>query len=638
MGEAVTWRRATAWIPRGRPLPPQVWAARHRWVVVILAVQAAAIPFYALYRGDSPGRAMALMVAPAAMAGLACWTRLPDRVRGAVAAMGLMVVSGIVVVISNGAIEAHFHYFVMIPIAALYQDWVPFGVAIGYVLVQHGIVGRLDPSAVYDHHDAQQHPWLWAGVHAGYMTAACLAAVANWTFHERSREVEGSLTAALHHQVHHDALTGLPNRTLFLQRLDRQLEDSPAAAGPPTVLMLDLDGFKDVNDTYGHHFGDLLLVQVARRLLDSMGEEDTVTRLSGDEFAVLLATSGDLAGEQAADRMITALTEVFRIEEMEVDIEVSIGIATADPGDASAAVLRKADTAMYVAKQQRLGRTRFAEGHRQDTTTRLNLLATLRRALRSDEIVLHYQPQVSLTTGEVVGVEALARWQHPTRGLLAPSEFIPILERTSMSHAFTVHVLTTAVRQTRQWLDRGIRLPLAVNVSTRCLLDPDLVDVLTGLLRTTGVPGELVCVEITENSVVSDPERAMQALRAIRALGARVALDDYGTGYSSMAYLKMLPVDLLKVDHSLISDLVGGGQQDAVLVRSVIDLGHALGLQVVAEGVENAHVMVTLKKLGCDLAQGYHLSRPLTAPDLEVWLARRGAASRAGDAPAVLPA
>jgi EAL domain-containing protein (putative c-di-GMP-specific phosphodiesterase class I) len=308
---------------------------------------------------------------------------------------------------------------------------------------------------------------------------------------------------------------------------------------------------------------------------------------------------------------------------MELDLEVSIGIATAEDGDDSATLLRKADTAMYVAKQQRLGRTRFAEDHRHDTTTRMNLLASLRRALQSDEIVVHYQPKVSLATGEVVGVEALARWQHPTRGLLAPSEFVPVLERTSLSSAFTRHVLTAVLQQSRSWLDRGLRLPVAVNITPRCLLDPELVDVVSAHLALAGVPGELLCLEVSETTVMTDPDRAVTTLRQIRAMGVRVALDDYGTGYSSMTHLRVLPVDELKIDESFVHHLVRGDQQNAVLVRSMIQLGHDLGLVVVAEGVEEARVMVGLKKLGCDVAQGFHVSRPLTAASLDVWLAHR---------------
>ena len=623
-----SWRRAVAWIPRGRPLPPEVWQSRHRWVIGILAAQSVGIPFYAVYRGHSAGEALVAMLVPSATVLLASWKRIPNRARAALAASGLMAVSAVVVLLSDGVTEARFHYLVMIPLAALYQDWVPFGVAVGSVLVQHGVVGRLAPGSVSDQHDAHTQSWLWAGVHAGYLSLACLAAIVNWKLHEQASHIEGGLTAALDHQVHHDALTGLPTRVLFVEQLDQVLDGDAGSRGPPTVLMLDLDGFKDVNDTYGHHFGDLLLVEVAQRLRRAMRSRDTVTRLSGDEFAILLA---DPRGEQAADRVISEITEPFHIESMELDLEVSIGIATAEDGDDSAALLRKADTAMYVAKQQRLGRTRFAEDHRRDTTTRLDMLGALRRAMQTEEIVVHYQPQVSLSTGEVVGVEALARWQHPTRGLLAPSEFVPVLERTSLSSAFTRHVLTAVLEQSSSWLDRGIRLPVAVNITPRCLLDPGLVDVVSGRLAAAGVPGELLCLEVSETTVMTDPERAVTTLRQIRAMGVRVALDDYGTGYSSMTHLRVLPVDELKIDQSFVHHLSRGDQHNAVLVRSMIQLGHDLGLVVVAEGVEEARVMVGLKKLGCDVVQGYHVSRPLTAAGLHAWLARRGPPPRPAD-------
>lgn len=624
------WRQAVAWIPRGRPLPPEVWVSRHRWVVCILAVQSALLPVYGLYRGGRPGEVLLSLLVPAVLALLACWTPIPRRVRASFAASGLMVVSAMVVRLSDGVTEAHFHYFVMIPLAALYQDWVPFGVAIGFVLVQHGVVGQLAPGTVFDHDGAHERPWLWAGVHAGYLTFACLAAVVNWRLHERARDVESELTAALHHQVHHDALTALPNRTRFVQHLDAALAEVQRPTDSTTVLMLDLDGFKDVNDTYGHHFGDLLLVEVAQRLRRAVRPGDTVTRLSGDEFAILLT---DARGEEVADRVITEITQPFHLESMELDIGVSIGIATADDGDDSSTLLRKADTAMYVAKQQRLGRSRFAAEQLRETTTRLKLLAALRQALHGDEMVLHYQPQVALSTGEVVGVEALARWQHPTRGLLAPEEFVPALDRTNMSTLFTRYVLTAALAQTRAWLDQGVRLPVSVNISPRSLLDPTLADLVSNRLREAGVPGELLCLEISESTAMTDPGQAVETLRQVRALGVRVALDDYGTGYSSMTHLRVLPVDELKIDESFVFGLSRGDQQTAVLVRSMIQLGHDLGLVVVAEGVEEARVQVGLKKLGCDVVQGWHVSRPMTAPALEAWLTARSRPPRATGAP-----
>lgn len=603
---------------------------RHRWVVALLALQAAGLPLFTLLRGYSLVHRLQEALIPAAMAALACWPRLGPRVRSASAGTGLMVVSGILVHLSGGAIEAHFLFFVMIPIVALYESWWPFGVAIGYVLIQHGIVGTLDSSAVYNHQAAREHPWTWAGVHAGLFAAACAGAMVNWKLHERARAEAVELT----HHAHHDELTGLPNRTLFKNRCGLALNAARSSEAWPTVLLLDLDGFKDVNDTLGHHRGDLLLVEVAQRLQASVRAGDTVCRLGGDEFAILLAPSVPASGEQAAQRITHTLTAPFLLDGTRVDVEVSIGIATAEPGEDVLTVLRHADAAMYAAKEHRLGYTRHVPGQEGETTARFQLLGALRHALDHDEIVLHYQPKIAIDDGQVVGIEALARWQHPTRGLLSPAAFLPVLENTTLSHRFTSHVLSTALAQTRRWNDRGISLPVAVNVSSRCLLDPGFPDTVGQQLLAAGVPGTLLCIELTENTIMTDPERAVTVLERIRALGVRVAIDDFRTGYSSMAYLQVLPLDELKVDQSFVRDLATD-RGNTALVQSAVDLGHSLGLVVVAEGVEDATVLDSLRRLGCDIAQGYQFARPLPPDEFVGWYqsSRVGAAQRLQNLP-----
>lgn len=624
MGVRSAGSSALSWLPHGRPLPRDVWVSRHRWVVSILAAQTVGIPFFALTRGFPLSHSLEEAALPAVMVALACWPRPNDVLRGAVAATGLMVVSGIVVHLSGGAIEAHFHFFVMIPIAALYQSWAAFGLAIGFVLFQHGVVGTLHSASVYNHPAAQAHPWLWAGIHASMFAAACLGAIANWKIHERSREAEDDLATTLLYRSHHDALTGLPDRRLFSDRVEQALRAADASGTQPTILLLGLDGFKDVNDTLGHDFGDLLLVEVAARLLASMRANDTVTRFGGDEFAVLLATAGPTGGEEAAERITGALHVPFVLEVGSVDLEVSIGIATAEPGHDGTTLIRNADDAMHVAKQHRLGYARFDLDHDETTTTtsttnRFNLLGALRHALDTDEIVLHYQPKIALDTGEAIGVEALARWQHPTRGLLAPHEFIPIVESANMCHRFTAHVLETALAQTRLWLDQGICLPVAVNVSSRCLLDTHFPETVAAKLLAANVPGEMLCIEITESTLMVSPARAIDTLHRIRTLGVKVSIDDFGTGYSSMAYLKILPVDELKVDQSFVRDMIGD-LRNTVLVQSAIDLGHNLGLTVVAEGVEDAETLSALQDLGCDVIQGFLFARPLPPDDLLTWV------------------
>jgi len=473
-------------------------------------------------------------------------------------------------------------------------------------------VGRYTASLARAQRDSG---FLQLGTALAFLLGLAVLAIVGWS--NRSHRLLVERMAA------HDALTGLPNRVAFQTRTDVAVAAAGAADRGPTVLMLDLDGFKEVNDNLGHHAGDLLLVEVGRRLRGVLRADDTVARLGGDEFAVLLSDAGESSGEAAAARIAEVINAPFQIDGVTLDIEVSIGIATGGPGDDTATLLRHADIAMYTAKEHRLGHTRFNPGQAHETANRLTLLGDLRRALDHDgEIELHYQPKVSVRSGRVIGAEALARWQHPVRGLVGPNDFIPVLEGTSLIHRFTARVLDLALGQARQWLDAGHRIPVAVNVSTRCLLDPAFPESVNAALERAGVPGDLLCVEITENTVMADPERAIDVLRRVRALGVTTAIDDFGTGYSSMAYLKILPVDEIKVDRSFVRDMAVD-HSNRVLVESTVDLGHNLGLVVVAEGVEDGPTVTALQDLGCDVAQGYHYAKPLAAAEFTAFLSER---------------
>jgi diguanylate cyclase (GGDEF)-like protein len=419
-----------------------------------------------------------------------------------------------------------------------------------------------------------------------------------------------------------DALTGLPNRTAFHAHAARAFGSVASEERRPTVLMLDLDGFKDVNDSLGHQVGDQLLIEVAHRLRGCVRAQDIVARLGGDEFAFLLVDGDQEAGEETAGRITAALAHAFVIQQMTLDIEASIGIATATPGQDVDAAIRDADIAMYVAKEHRLGYTRFEPTMMDGTQARATLLGSVRHALDAGEIVLHFQPKVSIQTGELLGAEALARWHHPTRGVLQPADFIPMLERTSLIHRFTADVITQALQQVRVWRERIGPIPVAVNVSTRSLLDTEFPETIAQCLLANGVPGEQLCIEITESTVVADPERAIDVLRRIRALGVRTSIDDFGTGYSAMSYLSMLPVDEVKVDKSFVKGLTLGGK-DGVLTESAIELGHNLGLAVVAEGVEDQPTLRALRRLGCDVAQGFFFATPLEPADFLDWATDR---------------
>jgi diguanylate cyclase len=426
--------------------------------------------------------------------------------------------------------------------------------------------------------------------------------------------------AASHHQALHDPLTGLPNRELFADRVEQAIRTADRQLRPAALLLLDLDRFKDVNDTLGHHHGDLLLDEVATRLTGVLRQVDTVARLGGDEFAVLLPEVDAEGAPAVAEKLRVALHQPLTLDGVGLDLDASIGIAVyPDHGGDAAELLQHADVAMYAAKQTHAGFMVYDPAVDQHSPRRLALLGGLRRALERDELVLHYQPKADLSSGQVLGVEALVRWQHPAHGLLAPGEFIPLAERTGLIHPLTRWVLDAALRQAGQWRRAGHELSIAVNVSTRSLLDRDFPDQVADRLAAWQVPAGSLVLEVTESAVMADPALALDVLGRLHALGVGLALDDFGTGYSSMAYLKALPVDELKVDRSFVGQMASS-TSDAVIVRSTIDLGHNLGLHVVAEGVESEGTWEELKTLGCDTAQGYHLGRPMPATELERWL------------------
>ena len=404
-----------------------------------------------------------------------------------------------------------------------------------------------------------------------------------------------------------DPLTGLRNRAAFVEVAGRAL------SGHPTVLVINVDGFRDVNDQLGHRIGDLLLVEAGRRLTSLVRGDDVVARLGGDEFAVLLTDPDARIGETIAGRLTEAFDRSFVLDEVTIDLEVSVGAATAADGEDVVTVLRHADAAMHEAKQHHAGFHRYDGEDRQDAAARLSLLGELRRALDDPgQLTLHYQPKVSLRNGALVGVEALARWQHPVRGPISPAEFIPVLEVTNLMHRFTEQVLSTALGQARAWLDAGHRVPIAVNVSARSLLDPHFPDRVAALLGESDVPGDLLSIEVTEYALMSDPDTAIAALHRLAGIGVKASIDDYGTGYSSMTYLKVLPIAELKIDRSFVLDLAENASSRA-LVASTVELGHRLGLTVVAEGVEDEAAVEALREIGCDTAQGYHFARPLPA-------------------------
>jgi len=428
------------------------------------------------------------------------------------------------------------------------------------------------------------------------------------------------------HQATHDALTGLPNWELLRDRLEQGLAAATRSESEIALLLIDLDRFKEINDSLGHTYGDKLLCQVGPRLQSVLRDGDTVARLGGDEFAVLLPSVDGVAEAKAvAERLRLALHRPFDVDGVALDVEASVGIVLSPwHGTDTEELLRNADIAMYAAKELKAGAVVFEADQHVTAPWRLTVLGDLRRALEGTaELFLNYQPKYTLDGERIEGVEALLRWQHPTEGLIPPGDFIPVAEGTGIILRLTERVLNMALAQMRRWLDSGHAVPVAVNLSTRCLLDAGLPELVERLLAQYRVPAELLRLEVTESAVMGDAARCMEVLQRLHDLGVKLSIDDFGTGYSSMAYLRRLPVDELKIDRSFVLGMTTASQ-DAVLVRTAIDLGHNLGLTVVAEGVEGAEHVHALRQLGCDIAQGYHYARPMLGEALTELLDRVG--------------
>lgn len=434
-----------------------------------------------------------------------------------------------------------------------------------------------------------------------------------------SRRQHKKAEETINRMAYYDILTDLPNRALFQERLGEELIAAQRENKPLALLLIDLDGFKEVNNTLSHHHGDILLQQVARRLIDIVQNSGMVARLGADEFAAFIS-SCDLEGAtETAGKVLKALEEPFAVEAVTLEVRASIGIALwPDHAEEASTLMQRADVAMYVAKQSATGYTVFNLERDQANPMRLALMGELRHAIDANQLLLHYQPKISLQTGKIVGVEALVRWLHPNRGMLPPDQFVGLAERTGLIKPLTLWVLKTATRQCKLWLDQGIELPVSVNFSVRNLQDPNLPEQITALLQTQGLPPSFLGLEITESILMADPTRAMEILNFLSGLGIELSIDDFGTGYSSLGYLKHLPVSEIKIDKSFVKEMAD--EDDVTIVRSIIDLAHNLKLRVVAEGVEDEATWNRLASFGCDAAQGYYMARPVPPEELGRWL------------------
>jgi len=449
---------------------------------------------------------------------------------------------------------------------------------------------------------------------------------------EKSLAQVTELKERLRHQAFHDSLTGLANRVLFTDRVRHALDRSRRTSHPTSVLFVDLDDFKTVNDSLGHAAGDALLCDVARRLQQAVRPEDTVARLGGDEFAVLLEETALDEARVVAGRVLAALDEPSTIEGSQVAVHASVGVSIGSGPDDADELMRNADVAMYEAKQSGKGRFAVFEASMHEAAIeRLQLTGDVRAAIDRHEFFLQYQPIFSLRDGSFVGVESLVRWNHPDRGIVRPDAFIPLAEETGLIHPIGRWVLDSACRQAYAWgIEHGRRdqMMVSINVSAKELQQPDLVDQISRALARSRLPASAVVIEITESVLLADAEGSLRRLRELKELGVRIALDDFGTGFSSLSYVQRLPIDILKIDKMFVRG-VGGSIEDEALARAIIKLGQTFGLEVIAEGIENAQQVDRLRRLGCDYGQGFHLARPLDANGIGALLdtMQHGAAS-----------
>jgi diguanylate cyclase (GGDEF)-like protein len=423
------------------------------------------------------------------------------------------------------------------------------------------------------------------------------------------------------HEALHDALTGLANRSLLGKRTEQAIGEAHLGDNPVGLLLVDLNRFKEVNDTLGHLCGDRLLQRIAARLSSAVRTVDTVARLGGDEFAVLLPRISSAAdATQVAERILRALGAPVYLDGLSLEVSGSIGVAVYPTNSADAdELLKHADIAMYAAKHNQLGVALYQPSLDEHSTARLTVVSDLRHAIEHGELVLHYQPKAAAQSGTICGVEALARWQHPQRGLLGPNEFIPVAEESGLIEPLTQRVLSVALDQCRTWLARGWDLPVSVNVGAQCLHNPAFPQQVERMLSARQVPATMLTLEITESAIVADPTRATEVLRQLDEIGVCLSIDDFGTGYSSMAYLRTMRVHEMKLDRAFVTHICSDTGNNAI-VRAMLDLAGTFELRVVAEGVEDGETWDALAELGCSVVQGFYLSKPLPARELEAWL------------------
>ncbi|MGH2753014.1 MAG: putative bifunctional diguanylate cyclase/phosphodiesterase [Actinomycetota bacterium] len=471
-------------------------------------------------------------------------------------------------------------------------------------------------AAVINEHTRILHGVLLAGLGLLYLVLFRIVVGASRKLRVQASELRKQADES-EHQALHDALTGLPNRLLLRDRIHQAILSARREKKSVGVLLMDLDRFKEINDTLGHHHGDAVLQQIGPRLRAVLRESDTLARLGGDEFAIVLPHVPDPAAAiHVVDKLRRALAEPFAIQDLTLEVDACVGIALfPEHGEDVDTLIQRADVAMYLAKGARSGCEIYTPSKDHHSASRLALLGELRSAIESGELVLHYQPKVDVQSREVTSVEALVRWQHPMRGLISPDDFVPLAEHTGLIGELTSDVICQALVQCRRWMDQGIEVGVAVNLSMRNLLDNKFPDEVAELLEVWDVPASMLTLEVTESTIMADPMRVLHIVSRLSDMGVEMSIDDFGTGYSSLAHLKRLPVAEIKIDRSFVRSM-DTSASDAAIVRSTIDLAHNLGRRVVAEGVESEETLRRLAALGCDTAQGFYFGEPRAAAEM----------------------
>jgi diguanylate cyclase (GGDEF)-like protein len=617
-------RRLVSRLPHGRTLPPAIWRSRHRFMLAVVWLQLAGLTGAAVATHQSVDRASYELVPILACALCGALRTGGQRLRGSMVAFAALYCCAALVSISHGAIEAHFSFFVMVSMLAAYEEWVPYLLAVAFVAIGHGMMGVLDPGAIYDHSSAVSSPWLWAGIHAAFILALSVINVISWRLNEDARAETAAALDRLVFVADHDGLTGLPNRATFMRSASQAIA-TLASGQSLALLFIDIDDFKAVNDSLGHGAGDRLLQVVAERLSGVLRRGDVLARFGGDEFVILLPQTDQPAALTTANRLRAELARPVELNGETRVVTASVGLTLSDRRDATPAdLIRNSDAAMYRAKVSgKDGAAVFEAGVAEEHQRRIELEQSLRRAIERHEFELHYQSQIDLQTGRMFGLEALVRWRRDGR-LVPPLDFIPIAERSGLIVPLGRWVLDEACGQAAAWLADGTIAPdtlMSVNLSQVQLTHADLVQDVAAVLARHELPARALCLEITESSIMLDPVRANATLAALKRLGVKLAIDDFGTGYSSLSHLKhLMPVDILKIDRSFVAGL-DHGVEDTAIVDTVIELAARLNLTTVAEGIEERGQADRLRRMRCAVGQGFGLGRPQTAGALAAELA-----------------